>query len=127
MGTLSVFQNDEENEENSDYKNIYQEAQGILLLPSPLTSHTRSFPNIEVDNGGCPRSQQATLQTARMAAEARRAVVKSGDMADSMQQDAIDSALAVSLWYFNAIAAVCELNSCMKMPLNVSYTLTACV
>ena len=58
-----------------------------------------------------------------MAAEARRAVIKSGDMADSMQQDAIDSALAVSLWYFNAIAAVCVYNSGMKMPLNLFRTL----
>ena len=31
-----------------------------------------------------------------MAAEARKAVIKSGDMADSLQQDAVDSALAVS-------------------------------
>ena len=32
----------------------------------------------------------------RMAAEARKAVIKNGDMADSLQQDAVDSALAVS-------------------------------
>ncbi len=31
-----------------------------------------------------------------MATEAKKAVIKSGDMADSMQQDAIDSATAVS-------------------------------
>jgi len=31
-----------------------------------------------------------------MAAEARKAVIKNGDMADNLQQDAVDSALAVS-------------------------------
>ncbi len=32
----------------------------------------------------------------KMAAEARKAVIKNGDMADILQQDAVDSALAVS-------------------------------